>query len=361
MQATRALHDLGQSLWLDNITRNMLRTGVLRRYIAELSVTGLTSNPTIFDHAIKNSKDYDEAIKHKLDEGKSGEALFFELALEDLSEAADLFRPVYEQTCGVDGWVSLEVSPLLAHDTNSTVAEVKDLYARAQRPNVLIKIPGTKEGLPAIEEAIFAGIAVNVTLLFSAEQYIEAANAFMRGIERRIEAGLRPDVRSVASIFISRWDVAVAGKVAQALANQLGIAVAKRAYKAYLGLLNSPRWMRAYNAGARPQRLLWASTGTKDPKASDVLYINALAAPFTVNTMPESTLKGFADHGQVGPTMPADGGDSEEVLARFAAAKIDIQALSAQLQEEGANSFIKSWNDLMGVIGSKSSLLKQAS
>ena len=361
MQATRALHDLGQSLWLDNITRNMLRTGVLRRYIEELSVTGLTSNPTIFDHAIKNSKDYDEAIKHKLDEGKSGEALFFELALEDLSDAADLFRPVYEQTCGVDGWVSLEVSPLLAHDTNSTVAEVKDLYARAQRPNVLIKIPGTKEGLPAIEEAIFAGIAVNVTLLFSAEQYIEAANAFMRGIERRIEAGLRPDVRSVASIFISRWDVAVAGKVAQALANQLGIAVAKRAYKAYLGLLNSPRWMRAYNAGARPQRLLWASTGTKDPKASDVLYINALAAPFTVNTMPESTLKGFADHGQVGPTMPADGGDSEEVLARFAAAKIDIQALAAQLQEEGANSFIKSWNDLMGVIGSKSSLLKQAS
>jgi len=361
MQATRALHDLGQSLWLDNITRNMLRTGVLRRYIEELSVTGLTSNPTIFDHAIKNSKDYDEAIKHKLDEGKSGEALFFELALEDLSEAADLFRPVYEQTCGVDGWVSLEVSPLLAHDTNSTVAEVKDLYARAQRPNVLIKIPGTKEGLPAIEEAIFAGIAVNVTLLFSAEQYIEAANAFMRGIERRIEAGLRPDVRSVASIFISRWDVAVAGKVAQALANQLGIAVAKRAYKAYLGLLNSPRWMRAYNAGARPQRLLWASTGTKDPKASDVLYINALAAPFTVNTMPESTLRGFADHGQVGPTMRADGGDSEEVLARFAAAKIDIQALAAQLQEEGANSFIKSWNDLMGVIGSKSSLLKQAS
>src|SRR5215831_8427072 len=361
MQATRALHDQGQSLWLDNITRNMLKTDVLRRYIEDLSVTGLTSNPTIFDHAIKNSKDYDEAIKRKLDEGKSGEALFFELALEDLSEAADLFRPVYEQTCGVDGWVSLEVSPLLAHDTNSTVAEVKDLYARAQRPNVLIKIPGTKEGLPAIEEAIFAGIAVNVTLLFSAEQYIEAANAFMRGIERRIEAGLRPDVRSVASIFISRWDVAVAGKVAQALANQLGIAVAKRAYKAYLGLLNSPRWMRAYNAGARPQRLLWASTGTKDPKASDVLYINALAAPFTVNTMPESTLKGFADHGQVGPTMPADGGDSEEVLARFAAAKIDIQALAAQLQEEGANSFIKSWNDLMGVIGSKSSLLKQAS
>ena len=361
MKTTKALHDLGQSLWLDNITRNMLRTGVLRRYIEEMSVTGLTSNPTIFDHAIKNSKDYDEAIKRKLEEGKAGEELFFELALEDLTEAADLFRPIYEQTCGVDGWVSLEVSPLLAHDTKSTVAEAKNLHARAQRPNFLIKIPGTKEGLPAIEEAIFAGVPVNVTLLFSAEQYIAAANAFMRGIERRIKAGLRPDVRSVASIFISRWDVAVAGKVPQALNNQLGIAVANRAYKAYLGLLGSPRWMRAYNAGARPQRLLWASTGTKDPKASDVLYIRALAAPFTVNTMPENTLKGLAEHGEVGPTMPTDGGDSEEVLARFAAAQIDVQALSARLQEDGANSFAKSWHELMGVIGSKSTLLKRAS
>ena len=361
MKTTKALHDLGQSLWLDNITRNMLRTGVLRRYIEEMSVTGLTSNPTIFDHAIKNSKDYDEAIKRKLAEGKAGEELFFELALEDLTEAADLFRPIYEQTCGVDGWVSLEVSPLLAHDTKSTVAEAKNLHARAQRPNLLIKIPGTKEGLPAIEEAIFAGVPVNVTLLFSAEQYIAAANAFMRGIERRIKAGLRPDVRSVASIFISRWDVAVAGKVPQALNNQLGIAVANRAYKAYLGLLGSPRWMRAYNAGARPQRLLWASTGTKDPKASDVLYIRALAAPFTVNTMPENTLKGLAEHGEVGPTMPTDGGDSEEVLARFAAAHIDVQALSARLQEDGANSFAKSWHELMGVIGSKSTLLKRAS
>ena len=361
MKTTKALHDQGQSLWLDNITRNMLRTGVLRRYIEEMSVTGLTSNPTIFDHAIKNSKDYDEAIKRKLAEGKAGEELFFELALEDLTEAADLFRPIYEQTCGVDGWVSLEVSPLLAHDTKSTVAEAKNLHARAQRPNLLIKIPGTKEGLPAIEEAIFAGVPVNVTLLFSAEQYIAAANAFMRGIERRIERGLRPDVRSVASIFISRWDVAVAGKVPQALNNQLGIAVAKRAYKAYLDLLGSPRWMRAYNAGARPQRLLWASTGTKDPKASDVLYIRALAAPFTVNTMPENTLKGLAEHGEIGPTMPTDGGDSEEVLARFAAAKIDVQALSGQLQEDGANSFAKSWHELMGVIGSKSTLLKRAS
>jgi transaldolase len=361
MNATRTLHELGQSLWLDNITRNLLRAGVLRRYIDEWSVTGLTSNPTIFDHAIKNSKDYDEAIKSKLAQGKSGEKLFFELALEDLTEAADLFRPVYDRTCGVDGWVSLEVSPLLAYDTKSTIQAAKDLHARAQRPNLLIKIPGTKEGLPAIEEAIFAGIPVNVTLLFSDDQYLAAAEAFMRGVERRIDAGLKPDVGSVASIFVSRWDVAVSGKVPDALHNQLGIAVAKRTYKAYLGLLSSPRWMRAYNAGARPQRLLWASTGTKDPKAPDVLYVKALAAPFTVNTMPEGTLKALADHGVVGATMPTDGGDGQEVLARFDAAKIDVQALAARLQDEGAKAFVNSWNDLMGVIGSKSDLLKRAS
>jgi transaldolase len=356
MKATRILHDLGQSLWLDNITRNLLRTGVLRRYIDEFSVTGLTSNPTIFDHAIKNSGDYDDAIKSKLAEGKSGEKLFFELA-----QAADLFRPIYDRTCGLDGWVSLEVSPLLAHDTKSTIAAAKDLHAQARRPNVLIKIPGTPEGLPAIEEAIFAGVPTNVTLLFSDDQYLAAANAFMRGIERRIEAGLQPDVRSVASVFISRWDVAVTGKVPQALNDRLGIAVAKRTYKAYLGLLSSPRWMRAYNAGARPQRLLWASTGTKDPKASDVLYVKALAAAFTVNTMPEGTLKALADHGDVGATIPADGGDSEQELARFADAKIDVHALAKQLQDEGAKSFVNSWNDLMGVISSKSAALKRAS
>src|SRR5258707_11462274 len=361
MNATRRLHDLGKSLWLETITRGLLRTGVLRRYIDELSVTGLTSNPTIFDHAIKNSKDYDDAIKRKLAQGQSGEKLFFELALEDLTEAAALFLPVDEQTCGVDGWVSLEVSPLLAHDTKSTVAEAKNLHARARRPNLLIKIPGTKEGLPAIEDAIFAGIPVNVTLLFSDDQYLAAADAFMRGIERRIDAGLPPDVRSVASIFVSRWDVAVAGKVPDALNNQLGIAVARRAYKAYLSLLSSPRWMRAYNAGARPQRLLWASTGTKDPKASDVLYIKALAAPFTVNTMPEGTLRALAEHGVVGATMPADGGDCEEMLARFAGANIDVQSLSVKLQDEGAKSFVNSWNDLMAVIKSKCAVLERAS
>jgi transaldolase len=361
MKATRILHDLGQSLWLDNITRGLLKTGVLRRYIDELSVTGLTSNPTIFDHAIKNSADYDDAIKTKLAEGKSGEKLFFELALEDLRQAADLFRPIYDRTCGVDGWVSLEVSPLLAHDTKSTIEEAKSLHAQARRPNLFIKIPGTPEGLPAIEEAIFAGVPINVTLLFSEDQYVAAANAFMRGIERRIEAGLKPDIPSVASLFISRWDVAVTGKVPAELNDRLGIAVAKQTYKAYLSLLSSPRWMRAYNAGARPQRLLWASTGTKDPKASDVLYIKSLAAPFTVNTMPENTLKALADHGDIGATLPADGGNSEEELARFAKAKIDADALSKQLQDEGAKSFVKSWNELMGVISSKSAALKRAS
>ncbi|MGA7486929.1 MAG: transaldolase [Xanthobacteraceae bacterium] len=358
MKATRTVHDLGQSLWLDNITRNLLSTGTLRRYIDDLSVTGLTSNPTIFDHAIKNSGDYDAAIRAQLKDGKSGEDLFFEVALDDITRAADLFRPVHDRTCGVDGWVSLEVSPLLAHDTKATLAEVRDLHARAGRPNVLIKIPGTKEGLPAIEEAIFAGVPVNVTLLFSAEQYSAAAEAFLRGVERRIEAGLPPAVGSVASVFISRWDVAVMGKVPPALNDRLGIAVAKRTYKAYRALLDSPRWLRACNFGARPQRLLWASTGTKDPKASDILYVKALAAPFTVNTMPEATLKAFAEHGEVGPALPADGGDCEQVLAQFADAGVDVNALAARLQDEGAKSFVKSWDDLMEVIGSKSALLK---
>lgn len=361
MKTTQLLSDLGQSLWLDNVTRNMLKAGALKRYIHEMSVTGLTSNPTIFDHAIRNGDDYDDEIKRKLAAGKSGEKLFFELALEDLRQAADLFRPVHDRTNGVDGWVSLEVSPLLAHDAKLTIAEVKALHAQASRPNLLIKIPGTREALFAIEEAIFAGIAINVTLLFSDSQYVAAAEAFMRGVERRIEAGLNPNVGSVASVFVSRWDVAVAGKVPEALNNQLGLAVAKRTYKAYRGLLSSQRWMRAYNAGARPQRLLWASTGTKDPKASDVLYVKALAAPFTVNTMPESTLKALAEHGVIEETMPADGGDCEDVLARFAKAGIDINTLSGRLQEEGARSFANSWNDLMSIVGSKCALLKRAS
>jgi transaldolase len=360
MKATRLLHILGQSLWLDNITRDLLDSGTLEGYIGELSVTGLTSNPTIFDHAIKNSKAYDAAIRKKLDEGKSGEELFFELALEDLTRAADLFRPIYERSNGVDGWVSLEVSPLLAHDTASTLAAAKSLHKRAGRPNLLIKIPGTKEGLPAIEDAIFAGVPVNVTLLFSREQYVAAAEAFLRGVERRIDSGLRPDVGSVASVFVSRWDAAVAGKVPAALNNRLGIAIAQRSYQAYRDLLGSPRWQRIYNAGAHPQRLLWASTGTKDPKAPDVLYIKALAAPFTVNTMPEGTLQALADYGDLHEIMSADGGDCETVLNRFGEAGIDVDDLAARLQEEGAKSFVNSWNELMGVIASKSAALEKA-
>ncbi len=359
MKATQLLHNQGQSIWLDNITRDLLDNGTLKRYIDELSVTGLTSNPTIFDHAIKNSTSYDPAIREKLSKGSAGEALFFDLALQDLTRAADLFRPIHDRSNGVDGWVSLEVSPLLAYDTAHTLAAAKDLSARAARPNLLIKIPGTKEGLPAIEEAIFAGIPVNVTLLFSREQYVAAAEAFLRGIERRLDAGLNPNVGSVASVFISRWDVAVADKAPEALRDQLGIAIAKRTYKAYRSLLDSPRWERVYNAGARPQRLLWASTGTKDPKASDILYIKALAAPFTVNTMPEGTLKALAQHTDLGTMLPADGGDCEEVLGRFAKAGIDVDRLAAQLQEEGAKSFVKSWNDLLSVIASKSAALHE--
>ena len=357
MKATQLLHNLGQSLWLDNITRDLLNSGTLKRYIDELSVTGLTSNPTIFDHAIKNSSSYDAAIGKQLDEGISGESLFFDLALEDLTRAADLFRPTFDRTNGVDGWVSLEVSPLLAHDTASTLAAAKSLHARAGRPNLLIKIPGTKEGLPAIEESIFAGVPINVTLLFSREHYLAAAEAFLRGIERRIDAGLQADIGSVASVFVSRWDAAVADKVPAALKSRLGIAVAKRTYKAYRELLGSPRWERIYNTGARPQRLLWASTGTKDPKAPDVLYIKALAAPFTVNTMPEGTLKALADHGDISEIMSADGGDCEAVLDQFAAAGIDIDEVGAKLQDDGAKSFVSSWNDLMEVIASKSASL----
>ena len=360
MKATQLLHNLGQSIWLDNITRDLLTTGTLQRYLAEWSVTGLTSNPTIFQQAITKSASYDDAIREKLLAGKSGEALFFELALEDLTQAADLFRPIYDQTNTVDGWTSLEVSPLLAYDTKSTLAAAKDLYTQAGRPNLFIKIPGTKEGLPAIEEAIFAGVPVNVTLLFNREHYLAAAEAFLRGIERRLEANLNPNVGSVASVFVSRWDGAVAAKVPAELKNKLGIAIAQRTYKAARSLLSSPRWQRVYNAGARPQRLLWASTGTKDPQASDVLYIKALAAPFTVNTIPEATLKALAAHTEIGDIMAADGGDCEEVLAQFGKAGIDIEALAAQLQEEGAKSFVKSWNELMMVIASKSAALKAA-
>jgi transaldolase len=361
MTSTQKLHDLGQSLWLDNITRELLTSGTLKRYIDDLSVTGLTSNPTIFDNAIKSSVMYDGDISHAAPSAGSGENLFFSLALADLTRAAELFQPVFSRTDGVDGWVSLEVSPLLAHDTKSTLAAAIDLHRRAGKPNLFIKIPGTTEGLPAIEEAIFAGVPVNVTLLFSREQYVAAAEAYLRGVERRIAVGLNPAVASVASLFVSRWDVAVGGKVPAELTNRLGIAIAQRTYKAYCELLASPRFQRAANNGARAQRLLWASTGTKDPKAPDTLYVKALAAPFTVDTMPEGTLKAFGDHGDVGQALAPDGGDCETVLASFAKAGIDIDALANRLQDEGAASFVKSWNDLMSRIDSKRAAIRKAS
>ena len=360
MNATRRLHDAGQSIWLDHITRGLLTGGGLARYIRELSVTGLTSNPTIFDHAIRKSAEYDDAIREKSAAGRDGEVLFFDLAIEDLTQAADLFRAIHETSNRVDGWVSLEVSPKLAYDTASTIAEAKDLSSRAARPNLYIKIPGTKEGLPAIEESIFAGVPINVTLLFSREQYLAAAEAYVRGIERRVAAGLNPLVPSVASLFVSRWDVAVAKTVPAELRGQLGIAIAKRTYKAYRGLLASDRWFRLLNAGARSQRLLWASTGTKDPAAPDVLYVTSLAAPHTVNTMPEQTLLAVADHGKLGAMLAHDGGDAEDVLARFAKAGVDVDALAEQLQREGAAAFVKSWDDLLACLAEKREQLRKA-
>jgi len=360
MKATQQLHDLGQSLWLDNITRGLLTSGTLGRYINELSVTGLTSNPTIFEHAIKEADFYDDAIRQKALAGKSGEALFFELALEDLTEAADLLRPAHDATDGVDGWVSLEVSPLLADDTTATIKAAVQLHARAQRPNLFIKIPGTPEGIAAIEEAIFAGVPVNVTLLFSREHYIAAAEAYMRGIERRIAARLDPAVGCVASLFVSRWDVAIRDQVPDALRNRLGIAIAMRTYQAYRDLLASTRWQTLADAGARPQRLLWASTGTKDPDAPDTLYLEALAAPDTINTIPEKTLLAFASHGKVKGALPTDGGDAEALLAEFAHAGVDNAALAAQLQREGTAAFAKSWRDLLDRVASKIEVLTKA-
>jgi transaldolase len=352
-EKTRKLHQAGVSLWLDNITRGLLTNGTLQKYIAELAVTGLTSNPTIFDHAISNTGFYDEGIHQKVKAGKTGEKLFFELAIEDLTQAADLFKPVYERTNGMDGWVSLEVSPVLAYDTASTIQAARGLYQQAGRPNLFIKIPGTPQGLPAIEEAIFAGVPVNVTLLFSAEQYNAAAEAYLRGVERRIKAGLNPDVRSVASIFISRWDKATMGKVSAKLQNKLGIAVAQRTYTAYRQFLSSDRVLRALNYGARPQRLLWASTGTKDPQASDILYIHALVSPFTINTMPEETLLAFADHGDVNISLSADSQEAEQVITAFDKAGFGYDALADRLQQDGAAAFVKSWNNLMATIQAK--------
>lgn len=350
---TKQLHELGQSLWLDNITRTMLGDGTLRRYVEELSVTGLTSNPTIFDKAIAGGDAYDEQIAADGPAAGSTEELFFELAIADLRDAADLFAPTHRRADGADGWVSLEVSPLLADDTAATIEQVARLHRQAERDNLFVKIPGTEAGRAAIEESIFAGVPVNVTLLFSAGQYLGAAEAYMRGLERRIEAGLEPSVPSVASIFLSRWDVAVAGEVPGELRNRLGIAIGMRGYRAYRELLGSQRWLRLAEAGARPQRLLFASTGTKDPDASDVLYVEALAAPDTINTMPEPTLHAFADHGTVGEPLPPDGGDAERVLAEFTAAGVDLEELAARLQEEGKQSFDDSWKEMLSTIESE--------
>lgn len=356
MNATETLHERGQSLWLDNITRSMLDDGTIGKYIDSYSVTGLTSNPAIYDKAI-GSGDYDDAIRATSGRGFAPEELFFDLAIEDLRRAADLFLPIHERTDGVDGWVSLEVSPLLAYDTASTVAAAKTLHARAGRPNLFIKIPGTPEGLPAITEAIAAGVPVNVTLLFSTDQYLAAADAYLKGVERRVADGLDPAVGSVASVFMSRWDTAVAKQVPAELQGKLALAVGLDVYRAYRQLMDSDRFQRLENVGARMQRLLWASTSTKDPAAPDTLYVHGLAAPFTVNTMPEATLKAFFDHGEVGEPLPADGGDADVLLARFTEAGVDLGELAAQLQRDGAKSFVDAWNDLVGRIDAQTSVV----
>jgi len=352
MNAVTLLHETGQSIWLDNITRGLLDSGTLARFIAEYSVTGLTSNPTIFDKAMNGSSDYDDAMRAAA--GRAPEEVFFDLAIDDLRRAAQLFRPRHDETDGVDGWVSLEVSPRLAHDTVSTIAEAKRLHARADAPNLYIKVPGTPEGIPAIEELIFSGVPVNVTLLFSPEHYLAAAGAYQRGLERRHEAGLDVRVSSVASLFVSRWDVAVTGKLPADLTAHLGVAIGTQTYRAYRGVLDAPRWAALEDSGARPQRLLFASTGTKDPSLPDTFYVSALAAEQTVNTMPQNTLEAFVDHGTVPGRLPADGGDADATIAKIAAAGIDIDALAAQLQKEGAESFVSSWTDLLERIASKS-------
>ncbi len=361
MNGTQQLKQAGQSIWLDNITRGLLSTGTLKRYIDDFSVTGLTSNPTIFDLAIRKSDAYDDDIRRGLAQSEPAEQIFFDLAIADLSAAADLLRDVHRRTDGQDGWVSLEVSPVLAYDTASTVQQVAQLHAKAARPNLFIKIPGTPEGLPAIEESIVAGIPINVTLLFSREQYLASADAYLKGLERRQAAGLSLDVRSVASVFVSRWDKPVQDKLPPEQHNKLGIAIGRQAYKAYRELLGSARWQKLATAGARPQRLLFASTGTKDPKASDVLYVEALAAPDTINTMPEATLLALADHGQVLFTLPPDGGDWRRTLDEHVAAGIDLDALALKLQADGAKAFVDSWTSLIDCIGSKAEALKRAS
>ena len=361
MKATQALHELGQSLWLDNITRTLLDDGTLARYIAELSITGLTSNPSIFDKAIGGGDAYDSGIREGLRQGLSGEALFIELALADLRRAAKLFGPAFAASGHMDGWVSMEVSPLLVADTDGSIAAARHIHNQGHCANLFVKIPGSPAGVPAIEECIFAGIPINVTLLFSRAQYQAVAEAYMRGIERRLKVGLDPRVHSVASLFISRWDVAANAQLPDELHNQLGIAVARQTYRAYRELLASTRWKKLAAAGAPVQRVLWASTGTKDPSAADTLYIDALAAPDTINTIPEKTLHAFADHGKVGSTLPADGGDADAVLAKIAAAGVETDALAEKLQRDGADAFVTSWRELLqrladkaGVLGSKS-------
>jgi transaldolase len=347
MNATSKLQELGQSLWLDNISRNMIDTGLLQTYISDFSITGLTSNPSIFTKAVAGGSDYDAQIASERATGATPEEIVLRLMVQDLRRAADLFAPIHKATSGKDGWVSIEVSPYLINDAKGSLEWAQRLHAQMDRANAFVKIPGTQQGAVAIEEAIFQGIAINVTLLFSRDQYVAVAEAYMRGIERRIDGGLDPKVRSVASVFVSRWDAAAAKQGRADLRNRLGLAVAADVWDAYQSILASERWQTLAKAGAMPQTLLWASTGVKDPEADDTLYITALAAPETINTMPDATLRAFADHGAVGKGGTLDREAGAKLRRVATEGGLDLDALAGKLQVDGGDAFVTAWDELL--------------
>jgi transaldolase len=354
LNPAQRLHALGQSLWLDSISRLMLRSGALARYVSELAVTGLTSNPTILGHAMAAGSDYDHSLARLVDAGVTdAQDLVYSLALEDLAEAAALFRPAWERTAGVDGYVSLEVPPDVAYDAQATIALARRLHDQAGFPNLLVKIPGTPPGLTAMEETITAGIGVNVTLLFSDTHYLRTADAYLRALERRRAAGLDLNVPSVASVFISRWDAAADPLLPPALHGRLGLAMAQKTYSSHLQLLSDKRWQTLAEAGARPQRVLWASTSTKDPDLPDSYYLGRLAAPDTIDTVPEKTLLAFADHGDPDQRLAPDYAAAERTISAIADAGVDVDILAERLQRQGAGAFGADWAALLDAMREK--------
>jgi transaldolase len=355
----RQLHEAGQSLWLDSINRAMLGSGDLARYVDQLAVTGLTSNPTILGHAMAASHDYEGSLRALLAQGVSGpQDLVYAAAFEDLGQAANLFRPAWQASGGEDGYVSVEVPPDLAYDAPATVALARHLHAMAGFPNLLVKVPGTPQGLTVLEELVDAGIGVNVTLLFSDTHYLRTAEAYMRALERRLARGEDLAVPSVASVFVSRWDKAADSLLPKPLHGRLGVAMAQKVYSSYQSLLASDRWRDLEAGGARPQRVLWASTSAKDPALPDTYYVEKLASPGTINTMPEKTLIAFADHGTVGEMLRDDYASGEETVAEVAAKGVDVDALGESLQRQGARAFSADWSALLDAIAAKASSIR---